>query len=96
MISVHSKNEVEEMYENLEYHPIGPKGVVMGDFGSKVGVQINTSSVVRHKFGSVIIVRNHRGQMIVHFLEKGDCFQLGYPPHAMHGGWNKAKLCCTM
>lgn len=58
MISVHSDDEMKEMYEDREYHPIGLTGIVMGDFGSKVGVQIDTASVVRYKFGS----RNHRGK----------------------------------
>ncbi|KAI8440552.1 hypothetical protein MSG28_001794 [Choristoneura fumiferana] len=73
--STHSDDEVEDMFDDiskaLHFTTRAHYNVVMGDFNAKVGVQSYSESVVgSHGFGS----RNHRGQMLVNFLEKEGLF----------------------
>ncbi|XP_064076267.1 craniofacial development protein 2-like [Vanessa tameamea] len=73
--STHSDDEVEEMFDDISraLHSTTKThyNVVMGDFNAKVGVQNCSESVVGpHGFGS----RNHRGQMLVNFLEREGLF----------------------
>ncbi|XP_022829298.1 craniofacial development protein 2-like [Spodoptera litura] len=73
--STYTDEEVEEMYEDISraLHTTQKAhfNVVMGDFNAKVGVHISGESVIGpHGFGS----RNHRGQMLVNFLEKEGLF----------------------
>ena len=73
--SAHSDNEVEEMYEDITkaLHTTQKAhfNVVIGDFNAKVGVQPYRESIVgSYGFGS----RNHRGQMLINFLEKEGLF----------------------
>lgn len=68
--STHSDDEVETMYEDISNALHGTTStfysVVMGDFNAKVGVQKRGESRIgRHGLGR----RNHRGQMLVNFLE---------------------------
>lgn len=70
-----SDDVAEEMYEDisLALHNTTKThyNVVMGDFNAKVGVQNGSESKIGpHGFGS----RNHRGQMLVNFLEKEGLF----------------------
>lgn len=73
--STHSDDEVEDMFDDisraLHFTTKTHYTVVMGDFNAKVGVQIcGESAVGSHGFGS----RNHRGQMLVNFLEREGLF----------------------
>ena len=73
--SAHSDDEVEDMYEDISkaLHNTTKAhfNVVMGDFNGKVGIQTgNESRIGPHGYG----VRNHRGQMLVNFLEKEGLF----------------------
>lgn len=73
--SAHSDDEVEEMFDDisraLHFTTKTHYNVVMGDFNAKVGVQNCSESVVgSHGFG----VRNHRGRMLVNFLEREGLF----------------------
>ncbi|RVE49141.1 hypothetical protein evm_006262 [Chilo suppressalis] len=73
--STHSDDEVEDMFDDISraLHSTTKThyNVVMGDFNAKVGVQNCSESVVgSHGFGS----RNHRGQMLVNFLEQQGLF----------------------
>ncbi|MBF2463458.1 endonuclease/exonuclease/phosphatase family protein [Listeria welshimeri] len=68
--STHSDEEVEAMYEDITKAIHGTTScfynVVMGDFNAKVGVQeCDESKIGPHGLGC----RNHRGQMLVNFLE---------------------------
>ncbi|XP_059051337.1 craniofacial development protein 2-like [Achroia grisella] len=74
--SAHSDDEVESMYEDISkaIHNTSKAfyNIVMGDFNAKVGIQTGSESTAMgpHGFGS----RNHRGQMLVNFLEKEGLF----------------------
>jgi hypothetical protein len=84
--STHLYEEVEKIFDNiskaLHFTTKTHYNVVMGDFNAKVGVQNCSESVVgSHGFGA----RNHRGQMLVNFLEQDralldELFLLGRAP----------------
>ncbi|RVE45805.1 hypothetical protein evm_009555 [Chilo suppressalis] len=73
--STYSDDVVEEMYEDISraLHTTikAHFNVVMGDFNAKVGVQTCSESMLgSYGYGS----RNHRGQMLVNFLERERLF----------------------
>ncbi|RVE42210.1 hypothetical protein evm_013143 [Chilo suppressalis] len=73
--STYSDDVVEEMYEDISraLHTTTKAhfNVVMGDFNAKVGVQTCSESMLgSYGYGS----RNHRGQMLVNFLEREGLF----------------------
>ena len=73
--STHSDDEVEAMYEEISRAIYGTTAafynVVMGDFNAKVGVRGREESKIGpHGLGC----RNHRGQMLVNFLEMEGLF----------------------
>lgn len=73
--STYSDDIVEEMYEDISraLHTTTKAhfNVVMGDFNAKVGVQTCSESMLgSYGYGS----RNHRGQMLVNFLEREGLF----------------------
>lgn len=67
--SARSDNEIEELYEDFfeAFHTTQKAhfNVFMEDFNAKAGVHISGESGA-HDSG----VRNHRGKMLVNFLEK--------------------------
>ncbi|CAH2243651.1 jg26126 [Pararge aegeria aegeria] len=73
--SSHSDTEVEIMYDDiykaLNHTTKAHFSVIMGDFNAKVGTQSGPEFVLgQHGYGS----RNHRGQMLVNFLEMNSLF----------------------
>ena len=72
--STYADDEVEAMYEDITRAIETNKTyftVVMGDFNAKVGTQREDETKIgQHGEG----LRNHRGQMLVNFLEQQDLF----------------------
>jgi hypothetical protein len=70
LTSAHSDDEVEEIFDDiskaLHFTTKTHYNVVMGNFNAEVGVQNCSELLVgSHGFG----VRNHRGQILINFLE---------------------------